>query len=121
MDSTATCIHEPVWLGRRAVVACTACQEITWLSEEGAIDPSQGMAAIFGGYDLVGSVTALGAPSREVLVYEAPSARKRRYLNALPTHVWLRCSPNLWMSTDGSHLLLSTPHQLLFENLTRGA
>ncbi len=71
--------------------------------------------------DLVGSMDALGAPSAEVLVYAPPSARKRRHLDVLPTRVWLKAAPHLWMSTDGDNLLLSVTQRLLFENLLRGA
>jgi hypothetical protein len=33
----------------------------------------------------------------------------------------LRVGPDLWLSHDGETLLLATNHELLIENLTRGA
>lgn len=121
MDIESGCEHKPVWVGRVAVVACGQCGRVDWLSNSGTIDPAEAMAALFGSFDLMGSVDALGAPSPEVLVYAPPSARKRRNLEVLPKRVWLKAAPHLWMSTDGVTLLLSVTQRLLYENLMRGA
>lgn len=120
IDSTR-CEHKPTWLGDVAVMACADCGQVDWFSTEGPIDPAEGMAYLFGSYDLIDHLDALGAPSPTVLVYAAPSARKRRHLRALPANTWLKVAPDLWLSHDGVNLLLSTNHQLLLENLTRGA
>lgn len=121
MDTNHWCEHKPVWVGRIAVAACEACGSVDWLSDRGALDPAEALAALFGSYDLAGSMQALGAPAREVLVYVPPTARKRRNLDALPRQAWLKAGPHLWMSTDGEVLLLAPTRPLLFENLTRGA
>lgn len=121
MDRSEWCEHKPVWVGRVAVAACDDCGRIDWFSNQGPVDSSEAIAALFGSYDLAGTMEALGAPSPEVLVYTPPSERKRRHLDALPKHAWLKASPHLWMSTDGQVLLLATTQRLLFENLTRGA
>lgn len=121
MDDRQWCEHKPVWVGRVAVAACEDCGQVDWLSDQGPVDPAEAMAALFGSFDLVGSMKALGAPSPEVLVYAPPTARKRRHLDALPRRVWLKAGLHLWMSTDGEVLLLSTTQRLLYENLTRGA
>lgn len=121
MDHKKWCEHKPVWVGRIAVTACEDCGQVDWLSDHGPIDPAEAMAALFGSFDLVGSMKALGAPSPEVLVYAPPAARKRRHLDALPRRVWLKAGSQLWMSTDGEVLLLSTTQRLLHENLIRGA
>ncbi len=121
MDTNQWCEHKPVWVGRVAVAACEECGSVDWLSDRGAIDPAEAMAALFGSYDLAGSIEALGAPVREALVYVPPTARKRRNLDALPRRAWLKAGPQLWMSTDGEVLLLAPTQPLLFENLTRGA
>lgn len=121
MDTNQWCEHKPVWVGRIAVAACEECGTVDWLCDGGAVDPAEAMAALFGSYDLAGSMEALGAPSPEVLVYTPPSSRKRRNLDALPRRAWLKAGPHLWMSTDGEVLLLATTQRLLFENLTRGA
>jgi len=121
MEYEKWCEHKPVWVGRIAIAACDECGRVDWLSDTGPVDPAEALAALFGSFDLVGAVDALGAPSPEVLVYAPPSPRKRRNLDALPRRAWLKAGPHLWMSTDGEVLLLSTTRRLLFENLTRGA
>ena len=121
MDYERWCEHIPTWVGRVAVAACEQCGQVEWLSDTGKIDHAEAMAAVFGSFDLVGTMDALGAPSPEVLVYAPPSTRKRRHLDALPRRVWLKAGPRLWMSTDGDVLLLATTERLRFENLTRGA
>lgn len=121
MDLSHWCEHKPVWVGRVAVTACGDCGEVDWLSESGAMDPAEAMAALFGSYDLIGPLDAVAAPAPYVLAYAPPSARKRRNLDALPPNVWLKAGPQLWMCHDTEHLLLSTPRLLLFENVTRGA
>lgn len=117
MDENTWCEHKPVWVGRIAVAACDECGRVEWLSDEGPVDHTEAMAALFGGFDLAGTMEALGAPSPEVLVYTPPSSRKRRHLDALPRRAWLKAGPHLWMSTDGEVLLLATTQRLLFENL----
>jgi hypothetical protein len=121
INTSQWCEHRPVWVGRIAVAACEDCGQVDWLSNEGPIDPAEAMAALFGSYDLIGPLDALGAPAPQVLIYAPPSGRKRRNLDALPKRVWLKAGPRLWMSHDGEHLLLATTERLLFENLTRGA
>jgi hypothetical protein len=118
MNESKWCEHKPIWVGRIAVSACEDCGRVDWMSNEGAVDLAEAMAALFGSYDLAGTMEALGAPSAEVLVYTPPTARKRRNLDALPRRTWLKAGPRLWMSTDGEVLLLATTQQLLFENLT---
>lgn len=115
------CDHKPVWVGRIAVSACADCGEIDWMSRDGWVDHAEAMAALFGSYDLIGPLDALGAPTDRVLAYSPPSPKKRRNLNALPKHVWLKAGPRLWMSHNGETLLLATSEPMLFENLTRGA
>lgn len=88
------------------------------MCNQGAVDHAEAMAALFGSYELAGTMDALGAPSAEVLVYTPPSGRKRRNLDVLPHGVWLKAGPRLWMSTDGEVLLLATTQRLMFENLT---
>jgi hypothetical protein len=118
MSESRWCEHKPVWVGRIAVSACEDCGQVDWLSNEGPVDHAEAMAALFGSFDLAGTMEALGAPSSEVLIYTPPSARKRRHLDALPRRVWLKAGPRLWMSTDGEVLLLATTQRLMFENLT---
>jgi hypothetical protein len=120
-DQSELCEHKPVWVGRIAVAACAHCRQVEWLSDSGPIDPAEAIAALFGSYDLVGPLDALGAPTPRVLAYAPPSHRKRKNLEALPKRVWLQAGPRLWMSHDGEVLLLAPTQPMLFENLTRGA
>lgn len=115
------CDHTPQWHGRIAISACADCGTVDWFSHAGAIDPAEGLAYLFGSYDLIGELDALGAPSAKVLVYSAPNGRRRRNLSALPANTWLKVAPHLWLSHDGEVLLLATDQPLLMDNLTRGA
>ena len=121
MDRSEWCEHKPVWVGRIAVAACADCRRVDWFSDQGPLDPAEALAALFGSYDLLGSMDALGSPSPQVLAYVPPSAGKRKNLDALPRRVWLQAGPYLWMSHDGEVLLLAPTQPILFENLTSGA
>lgn len=101
--------------------ACSTCRQVEWRDDTGEMDPAEGMAALFGNFELIGTLDALGSPAPEVLLYEAPSARKRRNLSAFPENIWVKAAPDLWLTHDGERLLLATNHRLLFENLTREA
>lgn len=115
------CDPRPVWIGQVAVSACAECGQIEWLSREGRLDHAEAVAALFGAYELIGPLDALGSPTDRVLAYSPPSHKKRRNLDALPKNVWLKAGPSLWMSHDGDTLLLATTEPVLLENLTRGA
>ncbi len=115
------CDHEPTWIGHVALSACGRCRRVDWLSQTGPIDHAEAMAAVFGSYDLIGPLDALGAPAPRVLAYSPPTKSKRRHLDALPRHTWLKTGPQLWLSHDGELLLLATTRQLLFDNIIRGA
>ncbi len=113
--------HKPTAVGDMLVSACESCRRVEWSDRSGDIDPSEGMAALFGNFELVGTLDAVGSPAPEVLVYAAPSVRKRRNLAPFPKNSWVKAAPDLWLTHDGENLLLATNHKLLFENLTRGA
>ena len=98
-----------MWVGRVAVSACADCGEVDWFSDSGPVDHAEAMAYLFGSFDLIGHLDALGGPTSSVLAY------------APPKNVWLEVGSRLWLSHDGEVLLLATDHQLLIENLTRGA
>lgn len=113
--------HTPVSVGGLYVAACATCRQVDWSDQSGELDPSEGMAALFGSFELIGTLDALGSPAPEVLVYQAPSVRKRRNLAAFPEKTWVKAAPDLWLTHDTERLLLATNHRLLFENLIRGA
>ena len=103
------------------ITACGNCRRVEWADDSGEIDPAVGMAALFGNYELIGTYDAVGSPAPEVLIYQAPSVRKRRNLQPFPLNEWVKAAPDLWLTHDGENLLLATNHRLLFQNLTRGA
>jgi hypothetical protein len=103
------------------VTACADCGQVDWFSDTGPIDHAEALAVLFGSYDLLGPLDALGAPADRVLAYSPPSSKKRKNLEALPEKTWLKAGPRLWMSHDGNILLLATTQPRLFENLIRGA
>jgi len=84
------------------------------------MDAAEGMAAVFGQFDLVDELDAVWAPSRHILVYRAPGKRQRDHLTVLPKGTWLEVAPDLWASQDGDqHLLLAPTNPLLASNLKR--
>lgn len=118
--ATDRCRHEPRHWGRTSVVACAACGLVEFFGPAGAIDPAEGMAALFGTYDLIGSLPAVGAPAPVVLAYR-PSRGKKAALDSLPSGCWLRVGTELWVAAGDGVLVLATPDRLMVENLTRGA
>lgn len=121
IDSTPeTCTHEIRSRGRTGVLACGNCGLLEFFSAGRTLDPDEGMAALFGDYDLVSTLPAVGAPGRKVLAYR-PNRGGRRSLDLLPVATWMRAGARLWIASDGDFLLLATSDDLLVANLTRGA
>lgn len=114
------CRHHVRFSGRTGVVACAACGLLEFFGAAGPLDPAEGVAALFGNYDLIGQVPAVGAPADRVLAYR-PARGRKAALALLPVGCWMRVSDELWLASDGSVLLLATPNRLMVENLTRGA
>ena len=100
------------------MAACESCAVVEWASIAGPVDPAEAMAALFGNFEMVGELDALGAPAPRVIAYRPPSNRKRANLDAFPRRIWLRASPDLWMSHDGERLLLAPTRQIVYEDLT---
>lgn len=115
------CLHVAVEVAGLEVVACDSCRSVEWYRGGSGLDPMEGMAALFGDFDLVGALPAIFAPSNEVLLYRPGSTRQRGRLEAFPVESWLRATPDLWMSHDGEHLVLAPTDPLMFNNLTQGA
>lgn len=118
---TATCQHTPIEVAGLEVVSCDNCVEVAWYRGGEWMDPAEGMAELFGQYDLVGRLEALSAPAPEVLLYRPPNRRWRAHLDAFPKRTWLEAAPDLWLSHDGEHLLLAPTNPVHFENLNQGA
>lgn len=117
---SSLCRHEVRFHGRVGVVACGDCGYLEFHGARGLLDPAEGVAALFGNFDLVGRVPAVAAPADQVLAYRPPRG-KRAALDVLPPGVWLRIHGDLWLASDRRVLLLATPNRLMVDNLTRGA
>lgn len=102
------CIHTVQPVTREIeIVACARCGTIEWFRSGAAIEPFDGMADVFGEFDLVATLPGVSAPGREVLLYKAPRGVSRSLLAALPSRTWLEAAPGLAVSHDGRHLLVS--------------
>lgn len=114
MDTTGprspatTCVHtaQPV-TADIDVAACARCGVVDWFRDGRHIDGFDGMAEVFGMFDLVATLPAVSAPGREVMLYKAPRGASRTLLAALPRRSWLEAAPGLAVSHDGRHLLVS--------------
>lgn len=120
IDGNESCRHEMSRWGRTAVVACAACGLLQFFGSRGLLDPAEGMAALFGNYDLISPMPAVGAPAPRVLAYR-PNRSDKGALGLLPLGCWLAVGEDLWVASDGQALLLATPNELMVANLTRGA
>ena len=118
---TETCRHIPTAIAGLEIISCGECGDVAWYRAGEWLDPAEGMAELFGQYDLVGRLDSLSAPAPEVLLYRPPNRRSRGHLDAFPKHVWLEAAPDLWLSHDQEHLLLAPADPIHMENLTRGA
>lgn len=114
------CRHTLETVGRIGVIACGHCGLLEFFGARGSLDPAEGVAGLFGNFELVGPLAAVGAPARRVLVYR-PARGRKAALAVLPEGVWLRAGAELWIASDGRALMLATPNDLMVENLTRGA
>jgi hypothetical protein len=103
------------------VVACPECGDVSFADAGGIVAPRMGIGRLFGQYDLVASLPALGAPARTVLLYRPPTATARRALAAFPAHVWLEGDEGLWISHDGEHLLIAHNAPWITHDLLDGA
>lgn len=106
----------PVLLG-----SCTECGSVMWRDADDELDPAEAMERLFGTFELVSQMKAVRAPGTVVLAYRPPNRRAGTVLKALQRGRWFEGQPGLWMSTDGSLLLLSPSDPLFTANLTRGA
>jgi len=92
---------------------------LSWSRDGERLDPAEGMADLFGRFELTSRLPGLHAPGQEVLTYQAPTPRAARRLSAIPAGRWLRVDDTLWLTHDGRHLLLSPTTKLHTENLLK--
>lgn len=87
--------------------ACAGCASIRFRSAVSGRDPWDAMAALFGGYELVGRVDTIRAPTGEVLAYRSRTEEEAAALRVTPPHRWFEVNQHLWMCHDGELLLLA--------------
>jgi hypothetical protein len=58
-------------------------------------------------FDLVGSLSAIGAPGHDVLMYRPPDHLARAALRIIDAHEWLHVEDDLWICSDETHLLFA--------------
>lgn len=107
-----TCTHVVRQVTRDIqIAACAVCGTIDWFRDGASIPAFDGMADVFGMFDLVATLPGVSAPGPEVLLYRAPRGASRGLLDALPRRAWLEAAPGLAISHDGRHLLVSPTRQ----------
>ena len=119
----------PIGLGRHktemyeglAVVACENCRELSFSDSQGPVAGRVGLARLFGDFDLVSALGALGAPAKEVLAYRPPNARARKIFRLISETVWLQGADGLWLAHDGEFLLIAHGSPWLTRHLLDGA
>lgn len=89
------------------LAACADCGTLDWFRHGAAIPAFDGMAEVFGMFDLVATLPGVSAPGPEVMLYKAPRGISRDLLKALPARTWMEAAPGLAISHDGRHLLVS--------------
>lgn len=107
MHDAFTCRHQIQTVEDLAVVVCTTCQTTEWWDSTRLLDATEGVARLFGEFELTGTLEGVGSPSPLVLTYRAPNAAARRSLRVFPINQWIRVHDGLWLSHDGSTLLLA--------------
>lgn len=113
----ASCEHRPRVVAGVEVIACGDCGEVSYMGGQRRLDPAEGLARLFGVFDLAARLPAVGAPAPEVLAYTPPSRRARSHLAAFPPGVWLEAAPELWLSHDGETLVLAPQNPLYLDNM----
>ena len=102
-----TCQASPTPVGPVNLTICPSCHAYSWTNKHGlGLDPAEGMAAAYGGFDLVNALASIGAPGGIALVYRVPR-RLRNRLDALTMGVWTEIHPDLFATHDGTSLLLA--------------
>ena len=115
------CRHRAETFHGLAVVACRNCADLSFHDSQGQVAGRVGLARLFGDFDLVSTLSALGAPAREVLAYRPPNAGAKKVFRWIPEAVWLRGDDDLWLAHDGQLLLLAHSSPWVTRHLLDGA
>ena len=100
------------------IAACAACGTIDWFRRGAPVPAFDGMAEVFGMFDLVATLPGVSSPGRDVMLYKAPRGASRSLLDALPRRTWLEAAPGISVSHDGRHLLVSPLESALHGSAT---
>jgi hypothetical protein len=118
IEPSTRCDHDVFAWQDLELSACPQDGSVVWHHDGEVIDGTEGMALLFGSFDLTGCLPGVGAPGDAVLVYE-PSRGDSNRLQIFPAGRWIEAVPGLWFTHDNEHLLLSPTDPLVVENLTR--
>ena len=69
--------------------------------------PHVALTRLFGGFDLVGALDAIGAPGHQVLMYRPPNRIVAAALRVITPNQWFCADDDLWVCHDGEHLLFA--------------
>ena len=115
-----SCVHDRYLVGRFVADVCPDSLEVTWRdSNNDEVDPALALAGLFGSFDLEAALDGIHAPSDTILVYRPDSRKGRAAMEAIPVRQWLLAAPGLWLTQDGSRLLLAPTDPQLAANLSR--
>lgn len=84
-------------------MACPACTHVLFFAAGEPLEPYAGVAALFGDFVLVDTLS--GAGIGQVSVFRPGRPAAARHLTPLPPGRWWRANPGLLLATDGTHLL----------------
>lgn len=102
---------ELIELDEIAARFCQGCGVIAWERDGAMLEDDQGVALACGDFHVIGSMDAVGAPARQVLITKPTTKTGQDLVNALPTGVWLRAMPALWVSPGDKVLLMATANR----------
>ena len=113
METDTHCPHQQDTRTAHAGISvnvCVDCPHVTFSDPHGFVDPSVALGRLFGEFDLIGSLAAVGAPGHEVLMYQAPDRLANAALRVITPNRWFRADEELWICHDTDHLLFSHDH-----------
>ena len=113
------CRHHEIDLGLLGAERCPLTNELRWTEGGEERDPAEALARLFGQFELRAVLDGLHAPGPSVFVYSPPNRPARSLMRRLPTGAWLAAAPGLWITQDGTSLLMSPDDPVLAANLAR--
>jgi hypothetical protein len=86
--------------------ACPECDAVVWWNADTRLVAWDGLTMGIGQATIVDRISAVSAPSQEVVVCRTPPGFR---LGWLPRHRWVEAAPDVFLARSGRHLLLSSP------------